>query len=123
MKKVLYSIGAGLVIGAATATVVYLLSNKKKKECEVHYDYKEPDDEKTPVGNESLTEVSPAEDDPAYEEVKSSAIGKMYSRHEGAATIMRDSVETIRENVKVSESTNNEIDEVSIELDKMLSED
>ena len=36
---------------------------------------------------------------------------------------MSDSVEAIRENIKVSESTNDEIDEVSAELDKMLSED
>lgn len=54
-----------------------------------------------------------------YEDVKRS----MYSRHEGAATVMKDSVDTIRENIKVSEKTNDEIDEISSELDKMISED
>lgn len=47
----------------------------------------------------------------------------MYSRHEDAATIMSDSVYAIRENIKVSESTNDEIDDVSAELDRMISED
>ena len=47
----------------------------------------------------------------------------MHSRHEDAAIAISDSIEEIRENIKVSESTNDEINEVSAELDKMLSED
>jgi hypothetical protein len=54
-----------------------------------------------------------------YEDVKGSAIGNMYTRHEGVASIIKESIDTIRERVK----TNNNIDQVSAELDKMLSED
>ena len=73
--------------------------------------------------NESSSDVIITQDEPVYEDVKSSVIGSMYSRHEGAATVMKDSVDTIRENIKVSEKTNDEIDEISSELDKMISED
>lgn len=107
MKKALYIIGAGLIISSAAA--IYLLNKNKK--------------EQSPVDDATLATVVPNQEEPVYEDVKSSAIGNMYSRQEGAATIIRNSVEAIRENVKVSENTNNEIDEVSAELDKMLSED
>ncbi|WP_029502391.1 hypothetical protein [Lachnoclostridium phytofermentans] len=123
MKKVFYIIGAGLVIGATVATAVYLLKNKKKKECGEDYDYKDSAEKRVATDDELSTEITPIHDDPGYEDVKSSAIGSMYSRHEGAATIMSDSVEAILENVKISKGTNDEIDEVSAELDKMLSED
>lgn len=57
-----------------------------------------------------------------YKDAKRSAIGKLYSRHEGVATTIRDTVETIRGNVKISENINNEIPKVTDELDKRLSE-
>lgn len=123
MKKVFYIIGAGFIVGAATAAVLYLLSSKKKKDCGVGCDYQGSDEESAAADDELSTEVTLPQDGPVYEDVKSSAIESMYSRHESADTIMSDSVETIRENIKVSESTNNKIDEVSAELDKMLSED
>lgn len=47
----------------------------------------------------------------------------MYFRHEGTASIMSDSVTEIRKNIKVSENTNDAIDEISDELDRMISED
>ena len=58
-----------------------------------------------------------------HEDVKVSSIGSIYSRHEGAAAIMHDSVDAIHENMKVSERTSDEIDDISAELDKMISED
>lgn len=119
MKKVSYFIGAGLVIGGIAAIAVYLLNSKKNKECESSNDSKGPDEERTPVDKETLTEAAITR----YEDVKSSAIESIYSGHEIAAAIMSDSVETIRENVKASERTNDEIDAVSAELDKMLRED
>ncbi len=123
MKKVFYIVGAGLVVGAVAATAMYLLSSKEKKKCGSSYDYKDTGEERASADNESSTEVTITQDEPVYEDVKRFAIGSMYSRHEGAATIMRNSVEANRENIKVSESTNNEIDKLSAELDKMLSED
>lgn len=122
MKKMFYIVGTGLVVGAV-ATAFYLLNNKKTKECETKHNYKDDDGQSVPEDKESLTEVAITQDEPIYEEVKSSAIGNMYFRHESAATIMSDSIDTIRANISVSENTNNEIDEISAELDKMISED
>jgi len=123
MKKVYYIVGAGLVVGTVAATAVYLLSSKKKKECGSSHDYKDPSEERASADNESSTEFTITQDEPVYEYVKSSAIGSIYSGHKGAATIMSDSIEKIGKNIKVSESTNDEIDGVSAELDRMLSED
>lgn len=123
MKKVLYVVGAGLVIGGAVI-VIFLLNNKKKEQGhDEDSDCKEQDRKQSPVEDVSLAEVVSAQEETKYDDVKSSAIGNMYSRHEEAATIIKDSVDTIRENVKVSADSNNEIDEVSAELDRMLKED
>lgn len=123
MKKVFYIVGAGLVVWAVAVTAVCLLSSKKKKGRGSSHDYEVSGEEKASADNESSTEVTITKDEHVYEDVKNSTIGSMYSRHEGAAAIMSDSVEKIRENINVSESTNDEIDEVFAELDKMLSED
>lgn len=123
MKKVLYIVGASLVVSAVATTAVYLFSCKNKKECELSHDYKTSGGESASADNESLTEVTVTRDASIYEDVKNSTIGSMHSRHESATTIMSDFVEKIRENINVSENTNDEIDEVSDELDKMLSED
>lgn len=121
MKKVLFVVGVGVVVGATAATTFYFLNNKKKKNAYgAAGEYKKSDDK---VEKESLTDVIVAQDEPMYEDVKSSAIGSMYSRHKGAATVMSDSVDAIRENIKVSENTNDEIDDISAELDRMISED
>lgn len=122
MKKVLYVVGAGLVVGAVAATL-YWMNNKKKKASEEACEHKKFDDKFETENSESSKDVIIAQDEPVYEDVKSSAIGSMYSRHEGAATVMRDSVDAIRENNKVSENTNDEIDDISAELDRMISED
>ena len=116
MKKVLCVIEAGLVVGAVAATLYYMNNKKASEEaCE----HKKFDDKFETENSESSKDIIIAQDEPVYEDVKRS----MYSRHEGAATVMKDSVDTIRENIKVSEKTNDEIDEISSELDKMISED
>lgn len=122
MTKTLCIIGAGLIIGGTVATIC-LLSNKKKKEQNICHDCKEPEKAKSPVVEVPMTKVAPVQEKPVYEDVKNSVIGNIHSRHQGATAIIRDSVETIRENAKVSENINNEIDKASAELDKMLSED
>lgn len=122
MKKVLYVVGAGLVAGAV-ATIFYFWVDKKKKVSEKVDECKNFNDKVEEEKDESSSDVIITQDEPVYEDVKSSSIGSMYSRHEDAATIMSDSVYTIRENIKVSESTNDEIDDVSAELDRMISED
>jgi|GEM_PF-2562412 NhaP-type Na+/H+ and K+/H+ antiporter len=122
MKKVLYVVGAGLVVGAVAATLYYM-NNKKKKASEEACEHKKFDDKFETENSESSKDVIIAQDEPVYEDVKSSAIGSMYSRHEGAANVMSDSVDAIRENIKVPEDTNAEIDDISAELDRMISED
>lgn len=122
MKKVLYVVGAGLVVGAVAATLYYM-NNKKKKASEEACGHKKFDDKFETENSESSKDIIIAQDEPVYEDVKSSAIGSMYSRHEDAANVMSDSVDAIRENIKVSEDTNAEIDDISAELDKMISED
>lgn len=122
MKRILYVVGAGLIVGAIAATF-YWMNNKKKKASKEFCEHKDFDDKVEVKSTESTKDVIIAQDKPVYEDVKSSAIGSMYSRHGGAATIMSDSVGAIRENIKVSETTNDEINEISAELDKMISED
>lgn len=119
MKNTLCIVGASLIIGGV-ATAIYLL---RKKEYNENPECKDSEKTQSPVEDMSLSETVPTQETSIYEDIKSSAIGSMYSRHEDATTIMRDSVEAIRENVKISTDTNNEIDEVSAELDEMLSED
>ena len=121
MKKALCIVGMGLIIGGAVMAI-YLL-NSKKKEYSENTECKEPKKKQSPMEDMSLTKTATTREEPIYENIKSSAIGSMYTRHEDAATTMRDSVEAIRENLKVSTDINNKIDEVSTELDKMLSED
>lgn len=120
MKKVLFVVGVGLVVGATAATFYFLNNKKKRNASKEACEYKNSDDK---VEEESSTDVIITQDEPMYEDVKSSAIGSMYSRHEGAATVMSDSVDAIRENIKISEDTNDEIDDISAELDRMISED
>ena len=122
MKKVLYVVGAGFVAGAV-ATIFYFWVDKKKKVSEKVDECKNFNDKVEEEKDESSSDVIITQDEPVYEDVKSSSIGSMYSRHEDAATIMSDSVYAIREIIKVSESTNDEIDDVSAELDRMISED
>lgn len=58
-----------------------------------------------------------------YKNMKGSAIGNIYSRHEDAATLMKESIEVIHENINVTDNTNQEIKQEFEELEKMLSED
>lgn len=119
MKKVLEVIGVSLIVGVAACL---LLNNKKKKEHNVSADSKESENGFANDISLAKSEFS-QDDEPRYEEVKNSAIGDMYARHEDAASIIKESVDAIRENVIISEDTNNDIDQVSAELDKMLGED
>lgn len=121
MKKILGVIGVGLILGIA----VYVLLNKKEKaNRNAATSPKETSEAKTTGGDISLVSQEVVhEEEAGYEDVKGSAIGNMYTRHEGAASIIKESVDTIRDRVKISENTNNDIEQVSAELDKMLSED
>lgn len=122
MKRVFFIAGASLVFGAVVATIAVVF-NCKKRECELSHDSKNTNEESVLAEKESSTKVLLNRNTPLYKDVKNSIIESMYSRHKGATAIMSDSVEKIRENNNVPDSTNNAIDEVYDELDKMLSED
>jgi hypothetical protein len=121
VKKVLGVIGVVLILGVA----VYVLLNKKEKaNWNADISPRETSEAKTtggdtPLVSQEVVHVVAT----GYEDVKGSAIGNMYTRHEGVASIIKESVDTIRERVKISENTNNNIDQVSVELDKMSGED
>lgn len=118
MKKAVYIIGAGLVIGGAAA--IYLLS---KKDTSHTIDNFSPESEATSEKEESLAKPEPKQQQAEYGNIKSQAVGSMYTRHTDAADIVKSSVEAIHENIKTSEKTNNNIDAILAELDDMLSED
>ncbi len=123
MKKVLYVVGAGVVIFGVVAATFYFLNNKKKKASDKACEHKNFNDKIEKEKDDASTDVIIIPDEPVYEDVKTSAIGSMYSKHDGAATIMSDSCDAIRENIKVSKNTSDEINDISAELDKMKSED
>mgnify|MGYP001682678455 CR=1 FL=1 len=123
MKKVFYIVGVSVVVSAVATTAIYLFSCKNKKDCKLTRNYKTSGEERASSDDESSTEATITRDESIYEDVKNSTIGSMYFRHDGAATIMSDSVAKIRENINDSKNTKDEIDEVSDELDKILSED
>lgn len=119
MTKFLCAIGVGLLVASA-ATATYLLLNKKKtKECDACSNCKISENQEYPKNNTSVTCTKVVQGAPLYEGLKGSAIGSMYARHVDAASIIKESVEAIRGNVKVSEDINNEIDLLSTELDKI----
>ena len=123
MKNFLYVVGAGLVVGSVVTIFCFLNNIKKKNAAEETFAYKNFEDKDEEENGKSSTDVIITQDEPVDNYIKSSAIGSIYSRHKGAATVMRDSVDAIRENIKVSKDTNTEINNISAELDKMISED
>lgn len=116
MKKAVYIVGAGLVIGGAVA--IYLLSKKETSHTVNNFS---PESEATSEKEESL--AKPKQQQAECGNIKSQTVGSMYTRHSDAADVVKSSVEAIHENIKTSEKTNNNIDVISAELDDMLSED
>lgn len=119
MKKALCIIGAGLVAGG---TALAYLCTKLKGKTSRYYDCRDTDPQKTPASNVFVDKNEGIQAEVFCEGTKSSSIGTMYSRHEDAAATVKDSVETIRANVKISENIKHELDEVSGVLDEMLRE-
>ena len=119
MRKTLFFVGVGLI--ASIIAAVYILRNKKKKYNDNHVSKEH--EKAIPADKGTMVEDYPIMEDAVCEDAKRSSVWNIHSRHKDAATIIRDSVEIIRNNANVSEDTNKEIDELSTELEKMLSED
>lgn len=118
MKKA-FIIEVGLIVGSF-AIAIYLLNKEKDNICSGR---KKAEKKQITLDGAPLEKAALDQEKSVYEDVKRFSVKSMYSRHEDAATIIRDSATTIRKNARVSESTSNEIDEISSELDKMSSGD
>ena len=117
MKKVLGIIGIGLIAGAA----VYLLLNKREKAknnintCPEDFS----SDNTVSIINQNDTHAENA----GFQDVKASAVGTMYTRHEEASNIMKEAVDIICSRSEISEDENRDLDQLSDELDELLSEE
>ena len=114
-------VGLGLIIGGSAMTI--FLWKKNKNSCDGRPACKEANPEHSSVQNTSLIKVTPLQAETTYENIKNSVFGDMYSRHKDAAILIKDSIESIRENTTISARTNDELDEITAELDEMMSED
>lgn len=117
MKKVLGIIGIGFIAGAA----VYVLLNKIEKTKNNINTHKEDFslDNTVPIINQNDTH---AEND-RFEDVKASAVGKIYNRHEEASNIMKEAVDIISSRSEITEDKNRDLDQISDELDELLREE
>lgn len=121
MKKVLEIIGIGLIAGAA----VYVLLNKTENT----KNNSNPRPEKTPEDFSSYSTMSiiyrndAHGENAGFEDVKASAVGTMYTRHEEASNIMKEAVDIISSRSEISADENRDLDQLSDELDELLSEE
>lgn len=111
MKKTFAILGVGFVAGAVAFAVWH-----KKKMVETSTT---TNSEKENSGSESVNNSSVNDADLA----KKTAASVMTERHEEAAQIMKDTVDIICKNSEVSENEGNELEQISSELDELLSED
>lgn len=117
MKKVLGLIGVGLIIGSA----VYMLFNKNKKKKDIINTSSEDFslDDTVSIINQNDTYADSA----GFEDVKASAVGTIYTRHEEASNIMKEAVDIICSRSEISEDENCDLDQISNELDELLREE
>ena len=118
MKKLLGLLTVGLVVG----TALYITVNRKKDKVATT-SKKDTTTDKT-ESNVSI-EIKNNTDSLNYSfnRHKDSTMNTMINRHKDAAETMNDSVEIIFERSKVSDDENRDLDNISDELDALLSED
>lgn len=122
MKKVFCFAGAGLIIGTVAVIVMNRLKIREKNEVKLDSKYDVPSEGDSSVQGTALTEEKVVQDTTSYEDEKNYAAGSVHSRHQDAAAIMKDSLNTIQENVKTAEETNTKIDDVADELERLMDE-
>ena len=123
MKK-FFGILSGIVL-IAGAVVYYLSQRNKNKNSELSQNFEttEPEVNSDDIENTSLATEIVQENEEQLDNTKNAAIGNIYYRHSDAADVIKESVNAIRDNIKESKSVDTELDMISDELDKMLSED
>lgn len=116
MKKVLGIIGIGFIASAAFS---FLFNKKEKRKNNINTSIKEfSSDNTVPTTNKNDIHVENA----GLEDVKASAVRNMYTRHEEASKIMKESVDIICSRTETSEDKNSDLDKISDELDELLRE-
>lgn len=112
MKKWLGLIGFGAIAGA----LVYFFLNKKEK---VDFDKTEiKEDNSDTSKKDDVTEV-----ELEFVSTKNESVKEMSERHEDAAQVMKDAVDIICKRSEVAEDENNDLEQISEELDELLKED
>lgn len=116
MKKVLGIIGIGFIASAAFS---FLFNKKENRKNNINTSIKEfSSDNTVPTINKNDIHVENA----GLEDVKASAVRNMYTRHEEASKIMKESVDIICSRTETSEDKNSDLDQISDELDELLRE-
>lgn len=121
MKKILEIIGIGLIAGAA----VYVLLNKTEKtKNNINTRPEETPEDFSSDNTVSIINRNDTHGENAgFEDVKASAVGTMYTRHEEASNIMKEAVDIICSRSEISEDENRDLDQISDELDELLREE
>ena len=112
MKKTFAILGIGFVAGAVTFAILH-----KKKMADTS---STNNSEKESTGSEIANKTSSVND---ADLAKSAAASVMIERHEEAAQIMKDAVDIICKNSDISGDAGQELDQISAELDELLSEE
>lgn len=122
MKKVFCFAGAGFAIVTVAVIVMNTLRTREKNGVKLDSECDVSGEGDSSVQEIALTEEKVVQDTTSYEDEKNYAAGSIHSRHQDTAAIMKDSLNAIHENVKAVEETNNKIDDVSDELERLLNE-
>lgn len=112
MKKWLGILGFGAIAGA----LVYFFLNKKEN---VDFDKTEAKKDNNAANErDDNTDV-----ELEFVSTKNGNIKEMSERHEDAAQVMKDAVDIICKRSEVAEDENNDLEQISEELDELLKED
>ena len=121
MKKGLGIFGLGFITGVFAYS--HLNKSKKSKDDSAPFSIHEIDDA-PPYNSVSIIDQNNIHNDGVeLENVRSSSINTMSLRHENASKVMKDAVEIIYNRSKVAENENSYLEQISDELDELLSED
>ncbi|MSS44421.1 hypothetical protein FYJ27_12130 [Anaerosalibacter bizertensis] len=121
MNKGLGIIGAVFIAGAVV--FVFLNKSKKTKDDSVTASKKDSVDVSPDNSASIIRQNNIHNDSVEFDNVKISAINTMYARHEEASKIMQDAVGVICKKSEVPEDENCKLEQISDELDKLLSEE
>lgn len=121
MKKIIYAGIVGMIIGGVATCICY---NRKKREetSKLEKNNKEIK-EQTMVFDEEVNKGITIQEETMHENTKQAIFDTISSRHYETSTIVKDAVDNIKKQISISNNINTEIDEITVELDKMISED